>query len=132
MLTERYERKSIGSGQSAQAPLYASGYFTWTPNASQPPVEPPVVTRAQPAPIPRNCFSIIGIRSSVIASPYGPLFAEFTAYASSKYGVGCWTRTWIMRGTFGLFQSLKTCGAATWVSRAAPVALASGGVSRQP
>src|SRR5256885_1879070 len=24
------------------------------------------------------------------ASPYGPLFAEFTAYESSKYGVGCW------------------------------------------
>src|SRR3954447_20895621 len=106
MFTERYERKSIGSGHSAQAPLYASGYMTCTPSASHPPVDPPVVTRAQPAPIPRNCFSIIGIRSSVIASPYGPLFAEFTAYESSKYGVGCWTRTWIMRGNAAPFQSL--------------------------
>ena len=34
----------------------------------------------------------------MIASPYGPLFAEFMAYESSKYGVGCWNVTAIMRG----------------------------------
>src|SRR5881628_3124001 len=106
MLTDRYDRKSIGSGQSAHAPLYSSGYITCTPNASQPPVDPPVITRAHGWPMPRNVFSMYGIRSRVIASPYGPLFAEFTAYESSKYGVGCWMRTWIMRGNFAPFQSL--------------------------
>src|SRR6185436_6531388 len=105
MFTDRYERKSIGTGQRAHAPLYASGYITWTPSASQPPVDPPTSARAQPWPMPRKRCSMEGIRSRVIASPYGPLFAELTAYESSKYGVGCWTSTWIMRGKFGPFQS---------------------------
>ena len=39
--------------------------------------------RAQPWPMPRNVFSMYGISSYVIASPYGPRFAEFTAYESS-------------------------------------------------
>jgi hypothetical protein len=32
------------------------------------------------------------------ASPYGPMFTLFTAYESSKCGVGCWNMTAIMRG----------------------------------
>ena len=39
-------RLTQGSGQSAQAPLYWLGYSTCTPSVSQPPVEPPVITRA--------------------------------------------------------------------------------------
>jgi hypothetical protein len=34
----------------------------------------------------------------MIASPYGPMFTVFTAYESSKYGVGCWNVTAIIRG----------------------------------
>ena len=34
----------------------------------------------------------------MMASPYGPLLTEFTAYESSKYGVGCWNVTAIICG----------------------------------
>ena len=40
------------------------------------------------------------------ASPYGPLFAEFTAYESSKYGVGCWKVTAIKRGKLDELHAL--------------------------
>ena len=39
--------------------------------------------RDQPVPRPRYFFSTYGISSFTIASPYGPLLAEFTAYESS-------------------------------------------------
>jgi len=44
----------------------------------QPPVEPPVSSRAHGWPMTRNCFSTAGMSSCMIASPNGPLFAEFT------------------------------------------------------
>ena len=34
----------------------------------------------------------------MMASPYGPLFAELTAYESSKNGVGCRKDTTIIPG----------------------------------
>ena len=36
--------------------------------------------------------------SCSIASPYGPLFAEFTEYESRKYGVACSKLTAMKRG----------------------------------
>ena len=83
------------------------GYSTCTPSVSHPPVEPPVPS---PEPNSRRCLEIAfryrESARSVIASPYGPLFAELTAYESSKYGVGCSMRTSIIRGKCGPFQSL--------------------------
>ena len=35
-----------------------------------------------------DVFSTYGNSSCMIASPYGPTFGEFTAYESSKYGLG--------------------------------------------
>ena len=46
----------------------------------------------------RNVFSSVGISSVMIASPYGPAFAEFTQYELSKYGVGCSIVTRTARG----------------------------------
>ena len=43
----------------------------------------------------------------MIASPYGPLLTEFTAYESSKYGVGCWKVTAIIRGKPSLSQAFE-------------------------
>src|SRR5437773_10883574 len=55
----------------------------------------------------RKCSSRYGINSSMIASPYGPLFAEFTAYESSKYGVARWKVTAISRGKLAELQALQ-------------------------
>ena len=41
----------------------------------------------------------------MIASPYGPTFTEFTAYESSKYGVGCWKVTTTILGKSSFIQS---------------------------
>jgi len=53
---------------------------------------------------------LLDVRKQVVRDRVAvrPLFAEFTAYESSKYGVGCWTSTWMMRGKFGAFRSCRT------------------------
>ena len=55
-------------------------------------------SRAYGLPIMRNCRSSAGITSSTIASPYGPLLAELTEYASRKKGDACSKLTAIKRG----------------------------------
>jgi hypothetical protein len=42
-----------------------------------------------------------------MASPYGPLLTELTAYESSKYGVGCWNVIAIIRGKSSLCHALE-------------------------
>jgi hypothetical protein len=48
-----------------------------------PPVEPPVSSRAHGWPMTRKRDSTAGMSSCMIASPNGPLLAEFTPYESS-------------------------------------------------
>src|SRR6516225_3680110 len=95
------------SGQYDQAPPKKSGWKIWSAALSHPPVEPPERIRAYGSRITRKRFSISGISSCMMASPYGPLFTEFTAYESSKYGVGCWNVTAIMRGKPSLSQAFE-------------------------
>ncbi len=67
------------SGQYAQAPPKKSGWKICSAAASQPPVDPPDRMRAYGSRMTRKRFSTSGISSCMIASPYGPLFTEFTA-----------------------------------------------------
>src|SRR6185369_11876263 len=93
-----------GSGQYDHVPPKKSGWKTWRASDSQPPVDPPSSQRAHGALITRYRFSISGISSCMIASPYGPTLTEFTAYESSKYGVGCWNVTTMTRGKSSRIQ----------------------------
>src|SRR6266436_3628066 len=86
------------SGQYDHAPPKKSGWKICSAAASHPPVDPPDRMRAYGSRITRKRLSNSGTSSCIMASPYGPLFTEFTAYESSKYGVGCWNVTAIVRG----------------------------------
>jgi hypothetical protein len=81
--------KVTESGQDDHVPPKKSGWKICSASDSHPPVDPPESTRAYGSRITRNRFSTSGMSSCMIASPYGPTFTEFTAYESSKYGVGC-------------------------------------------
>src|SRR6058998_3037218 len=98
MLMPSTSMKVTESGQYDHAPPKKSGWKICSAAASHPPVDPPERIRAYGSRMMRNRFSISGISSCMIASPYGPLLAEFTAYESSKYGVGCCQVTAIIRG----------------------------------
>src|SRR5580698_11663894 len=98
MFTRPYRRKSIGSGYIVHVPPKNLGCCTMSASDSHPPVDPPVNMRAYGFLMIRNFDSTAGISSFMIASPYGPLFAELTAYESSKNGVGCRKDTTIIPG----------------------------------
>src|SRR5438067_408522 len=95
-----------GSGQYDHVPPKKSGWKICSASDSHPPVEPPSSQRAHDSLMTRNLFSISGMSSCMIASPYGPTFTEFTAYESSKYGVGCWKVTARRRGKSSRTHSL--------------------------
>src|SRR5215831_2887912 len=107
MLTPSTSMKVTESGQYDHAPPKNSGWKICSAAASQPPVDPPERMRAYGSRITRKRFSISGMSSCMIASPYGPLLAEFTAYETSKYGVGCWNVTAIMRGKLSLSHAFE-------------------------
>src|SRR5215510_10007254 len=98
MFTPSTSMNVTESGQYDQAPPKKSGWKICSAAASHPPVDPPDRIRAYGSLITRKRFSNSGISSCMIASPNGPLLTEFTAYESSKYGVGCWNVTAIIRG----------------------------------
>src|SRR5208337_2408004 len=70
---------------------------------TQPPVEPPSSTRADPRPMPRKVRSMWGISSRVTASPYGPWLAELTWYGSPS-GPAPSSPTRIIRGVSSAIQ----------------------------
>src|SRR5215831_17387763 len=100
MFTPSTSENVTGSGHDDHVPPKKSGWKIMSASDSQPPVDPPESHLAHGSLITRYRFSISGINSFMIASPYGPMFTLFTAYESSKYGVGCWNVTAIMRGKF--------------------------------
>src|SRR6267142_5632759 len=95
------------SGQYDHAPPKKSGWKICSAAASHPPVDPPDRIRAYGSRMTRKRCSISGKSSCIIASPYGPLLTEFTAYESSKYGVGCCQVTAIIRGKASLSHACE-------------------------
>src|SRR5262249_41327755 len=107
MFTPSTSMKVTESGQYDHAPPKNSGWKICSAAASQPPVDPPDRIRAYGSRMIRKRFSISGTSSCMIASPYGPLFTELTAYESSKYGVGCCQVTAIIRGKLSLSHAFE-------------------------
>src|SRR5262249_52395308 len=107
MFTPSTSMNVTESGQYDQAPPKNSGWKICSAAASHPPVDPPDRIRAYGSRMMRKRFSISGTSSCMSASPYGPLLTEFTAYESSKYGVGCCQVTAIIRGNPSLSHALE-------------------------
>jgi hypothetical protein len=96
----------MGSGCSTYAPPKKSGCWSIIARVCQPLVDAPSRTRPYGFRMMRNFSSSAGITSSTMASPYGPLFAEFTEYESGKKGVCCSRLMAMTRGIESVIHSL--------------------------